>query len=253
MSKLAGKICIVTGGASGIGFAIARKLTEEGASVVIADLDIARARDAARSLGPSAAASAVELDVRDADAFLRVVQTVADEHGKVDVLFNNAGVGGQAGLDDISRERFDAMMAINVYSVVAGTQAAAAIMRQQGYGKIINTCSVSGRRVFPGHTLYGATKFAVRALTLGFAQELAKDGIRVNAICPGMVHTPLWDDFNEGGLSGGALVDAYAQGVALGRAAQPEDIAGAALFLASPDSDYITGQLITVDGGLAFD
>ncbi|WP_198046053.1 SDR family NAD(P)-dependent oxidoreductase [Novosphingobium aquimarinum] len=253
MTKLAGKTCIVTGGASGIGLAIAHKLAGEGAKVVIADLNGAKAQDAVGAISSPIAASAVKLDVRDPAAFLQAVQAIADEHGAVDVLFNNAGVGGQAGLDDIDRERFEAMMSINVFSVVAGTQAAAAVMRKQGYGKIINTCSISGRRVFPGHTLYGATKFAVRALTLGFSQELAKDGIRVNAICPGMVHTALWDGFNEGGLTGGALVDAYAQGVALGRAAQPEDIAGAALFFASPDSDYITGQFITVDGGLVFD
>lgn len=253
MERLAGQVCIVTGGASGIGTAITRKLASEGADVVIADINLAKAREVAESIKGNSAITAVELDVRDADAFKQVVQKIADDKGKVDVLYNNAGIGGQAGLDDISRERFDAMMAINVFSVVAGTQAAAAVMRRQKNGKIINTCSVSGRRVFPGHTLYGATKFAVRAMTLGFAQELAGDNIRVNAICPGMVHTPLWDDFNEHGLSGGALVDAYAQGVALGRAAQPNDISGVAAFLASSDADYITGQLFTVDGGLVFD
>lgn len=253
MVKLSGRVCMVTGGASGIGAAIVRRLIEEGAIVVIADIDMERACTFASTFEDQKRVSAVSLDVRDPPAFSAAVQSVAQIHGGLHALYNNAGVGGQSTLEDMTRDRFDAMMAINVFSVIAGTQAAAAVMRVRGGGRIINTCSVSGRRVYPGYTLYGATKYAVRALTLGFAQELATDGIRVNAICPGMVHTPLWDAFNEDGLSGSALVDTYARGAALGRAGQPDDIAGMASFLASDDASYITGQLFTVDGGLVFD
>ena len=254
MGRLAERVCFVTGGASGIGAAIVKKLVEDGATVVAADINFEAAQAFVESLGaPSKHVVPVRLDVRDADAFRAAVQKTADDFGNVHALFNNAGTGGQSALDDITRERFDNMMAINAFSVVAGTQAAAAVMRKQSFGKIINTCSIAGRKAFPGHVLYAATKFAVRAMTQGFAQELGGSNITVNAICPGMVHTPLWDPFSEDGVSGASLVDLYASGAALGRAAVPADIAGLAAFLASADSDYMTGQMITVDGGIIFD
>lgn len=248
--RLENKVCVVTGAASGIGLAIAQRLAGEGAILIVADRDFDGARRAANGI---ARAEAVELDVADAQQFSQVAAALADKHGGIDILFNNAGIGAQAALPDITRNGFEQAMAVNCWGVIAGTQAVAPIMRKRGYGKIINTCSTAGKRAFPGHVLYAATKFAVRALTIGFAQELAADGIRVNAISPGMVHTGLWDDMHQDGLSGSALVDAFAQTVALGRAAQPEDITGTALFLASPDSDYITGKLIDVDGGIIFE
>jgi meso-butanediol dehydrogenase/(S,S)-butanediol dehydrogenase/diacetyl reductase len=253
MKRLAGRVCIVTGGAGGIGAGMARRLASDGAVVVIADLDAAKAREVAASIAGGPPVTAIELDVRDPVAFNVAVAQVFESHGRLDVLFNNAGIIRQAALDEITRERFDEMMSINVFSVIAGAQAAAAVMRPQGYGKIVNTCSVAGRRVMPGHSLYSVTKYSVRALTVGFAQELGSSNICVNAICPGLVHTPLWDGVKENGMSGKTLVDTYGQRVALGRAAQPEDIAGTAAFLASSDADYITGQLITVDGGFALD
>lgn len=254
MQKLAGRVCIVTGGASGIGAGMARRLASDGAAVVIADLDLAKAQEVAATMEGGPPVTAIGLDVRDADAFNAAVAQVFEAHGRLDALFNNAGVSRQANIDEITRERFDDMMSINVYSVIAGTQAAAAVMRpQRGFGKIVNTCSVTGRRVMPGHTLYSITKYSVRALTVGFAQELGSSNICVNAICPGLVYTPLWDGVKENGMSGTTLVDTYGKAVALGRAAHPEEIAGTASFLASSDSDYITGQLITVDGGFALD
>jgi len=250
MGRLVGKVCFVTGAAGGIGAAIARRMAGEGAKVVLADRNV----DGARRVGATLPlAMAIELDVTDADAFAKSAADVAGQHGGIDVLFNNAGIGAYARLEEITPELFSRAMQVNAFSIIAGTQAVAPIMRRAGGGKIINTCSTAGKRAFPGHVLYAATKFAVRALTIGFAQELAPDGIRVNAISPGMVVTPLWDDMSEGGLSGAALVDAYAKTTALGRAAVPDDLTGTALFLASSDSDYVTGKLIDVDGGIIFE
>lgn len=250
MMRLEGKICLITGGAGGIGAAMARRMAQEGATAIIADRDFAGAERVANDIPR---AEALELDVADAAAFAALAADIADRHGRIDVLCNNAGIGAAARLEDITPELFDRSMRINAFSIIAGTQAVAPIMRSSGGGSIINTCSTAGKRAFPGHVLYAATKFAVRALTIGFAQELAPDKIRVNAISPGMVHTPLWRDMTENGLSGAELVDAYAQATALGRAATPDDLTGTVIYLASSDSDYVTGKLIDVDGGIIFE
>lgn len=259
-AKLEGTIAIVTGAASGIGAAMAQRLAVDGAAVVICDLNEAASADLARALAEAGyPAISAPADVRDLEQMRRVVDLTVRTFGGLTVLFNNAGISGSIPLDGITRERFDVVMSTNAYSVIAGTQAAVGVMRSAGYGKVINTCSIAGKRAFPGMALYAASKFAVRALTQSFAQELGADGIRVNAICPGMVDTPMWEAIGAERRAFGregdpkALVSARDATIALRRHSVPADLVGLTSFLASKDSDYMTGQCLNIDGGMIYD
>lgn len=260
MTELDGKGCLVTGGASGIGTAIVRKLAARGAAVAICDLNIDGAEAIAAELRAAGGkAIAVQADVTNAQQVNGAVDRTVEAFGSLHALYNNAGMPAIGDLDEITADYFDKVMRVNGYSVVLGTQAAARVMKPQGHGKIINTCSVAGKVAFPGHTLYAASKFATRAFTIGFARELAPHGIQVNAICPGMVRTPLWSDISEkmqakgADIDGARLVESFAEPVALKRSASPDEIAGVAVFLATSEADYMIGQCINIDGGLIFD
>lgn len=261
MSRLSGKTCVVTGAAGGIGSAIARRAVGEGAAVVVSDLNGQGIEALAAEIEAGGGkAVAVRADVTDRAAMEQVAQAAVDSFGSLDVLFNNAGIPVFAPLDEITADIFRQAMMINAYGVVVGTQVAARAMQgQTDGGKIVNTCSVAGKHAYPEHTVYAATKFAVRAFTQGFAQELAGAGIRVNAICPGVVDTALWDQIASEQSQRGAqstradLVREYGAAIPLGRASTPEDLTGLAIFLASEDSDYMTGQCVNVDGGILFD
>lgn len=257
---LQNKTCIVTGGAGGIGQAIVVALAEAGASVVVCDIDAGAASNVAGSLNARGLrAVAAQADVGDAQDMARVVDLACQSFGGVDVLFNNAGIPAMSPLDEIDYPFFERVMRINAFGVVAGTQAAARIMRPNRKGKIINMCSIAGKRGFPNNSTYSASKFAVRALTYAYAQELGPHGITVNAICPGMVETPLWDKISDEHAKRGrdvppkAILTARNDIIALGRHSQPSDLVGIAIFLASDGSDYITGQCINVDGGMVLD
>jgi meso-butanediol dehydrogenase / (S,S)-butanediol dehydrogenase / diacetyl reductase len=260
MQKLSKKVCFVTGAASGIGAALARHMALQGAAVALSDIHESGAQQVAADITAGGGrAIAIKTDASSPPAMLSAMQVTANSFGSLDVVFNNAGIPAACALDDITPDIFSEVMRVNAYSVVAGCQAAAKFMRGQHSGSIINTCSVAGKRGFPGHAVYSASKFAVRAFTQAFAQELAADGIRVNAICPGMIHTPLWEEVSSqqskryGAIDAATLVKNYSAGAALGRAGTPEDLMGVAVFLASSDSAYMTGQSINIDGGIVYE
>ena len=240
MSALAGQVAIVTGGASGIGAAIARALGEAGASVHVADRD-------------SAAGEAI--DVSDAVSVAAMVERVFAAEGRIDVLVNSAGVYGAQGWDEIAPADYRRIFDVNVLGVVLTTQAVARHMRAAGRGSIVNIASVAGRRGNPTSALYAASKAATISLTQSAALAFAGSGVRVNALAPGRVETPMWDQVvgqraQTSGLSEVEQRAALAQGIPLGRMATPEDYAAPAVFLASEASGYMTGQTLNVDGGL---
>jgi meso-butanediol dehydrogenase / (S,S)-butanediol dehydrogenase / diacetyl reductase len=255
---LTGVTCLITGAAGGIGSAIARRLSQEGATVVLCDL----ARDPVNALAEELTGEtlAITLDVVDEEAMTAAAAATAERFGSLDVVFNNAGISMLTPLETITRADFDRLMGVNVYGLVVGCKVAAGVMRNQpDGGKIINTCSCAGKRAAPLSALYVASKFAVRGITQSLALELAPYRITVNAICPGIVDTSLWkpiaDDLvRQGFLNDPAdVLEMMSSQVALGRPSVPDDVAGLAAFLASADADYMTGQAVNIDGGLAFD
>jgi meso-butanediol dehydrogenase/(S,S)-butanediol dehydrogenase/diacetyl reductase len=185
-----------------------------------------------------------------------MVDQVAGELGSVDVMVNNAGIAQVKTLLEVTPEDLEAIFAVNVYGVLYGLQAAAERMIEQGTGgKIINASSIAGHSGFDFLGHYSATKFAVRALTQAAAKELAKHRITVNAYCPGIVGTDMWDLIDErmsayNGNAKGETLEQYSQLIALGRVQTPEDVAGFVSYLAGRDADYMTGQAVMIDGGI---
>jgi meso-butanediol dehydrogenase/(S,S)-butanediol dehydrogenase/diacetyl reductase len=257
-SALRDVTCLITGAAGGIGSAIARRLSYEGARVALCDL----AQDAVEGLADELAGEslAIGLDVVDEQAMRNAAAATVARFGSLDVVFNNAGISMLTPLETITRSDFDRLMGVNVYGVLVGCKVAAEVMRDQADGgKIINTCSCAGKRAAALSALYVASKFAVRGITQTLALELAPYGITVNAICPGIVDTPLWKPIGDDLVQQGVLNDAadvlemMSSQVPLGRPSVPDDVAGLAAFLASADANYMTGQAVNIDGGIAFD
>jgi NAD(P)-dependent dehydrogenase (short-subunit alcohol dehydrogenase family) len=252
---LDGKTAIVTGGARGIGRAIALRLAAEGAAVLVADLDDAGA--VAAEIGERARATRVDV-TKAADA-ARMVDEGAAAFGRVDVLVNNAGIGAVAPLLDTDEQTWDALMAVNAKSVLLCSQAAARQMiRQGGGGRIVNNASGAGK-IAPGRDLYlgayAASKHAVVGLTKQLGLELAEHGILVNCVCAGIVDTPMWDliDRDMTQLLGEPVGSVKARAVAsvpVGRIQRPEDVAAFVAFLCSDDADYVTAQALNVCGGI---
>jgi NAD(P)-dependent dehydrogenase (short-subunit alcohol dehydrogenase family) len=251
--KLKDKVAIVTGGARGIGESIVRAYAAEGASVVIADVEIAAAEALAKSLG--AKAMAVRLDVRDAKSIADMMTSVVGRFGGIDILVNNAGIFNMAPIDEITEEDFDRQFGVNVRGLVFVTKAVVARMREQGRGgKIINMASQAGRRGEANIIVYCASKAAVISITQSMALELIQYKIHVNGIAPGVVDTPMWDRVDSlfakyENRPLGEKKRLVGEGVPYGRMGHPEDYAGPALFLASADSDYVVAQTLNVDGG----
>lgn len=249
MGALDGKVAIVTGGASGIGAATVRRFVDEGARVVIGDRDEHKGSAVAAALGNDT--RFVRTDVSIEQDVAELVAHAIDEWGHVDCLFNNAGFGGALGpIGSTSVDDFDLSFDVLVKSVFLGMKHVAAHMQERGSGSIINTASVAGLQAGWSPHLYMAAKASVIALTKTVAMEMAHYGVRVNAICPGAVATPLLagnpaataDDIATMG-------DQFAPSVPLGRVGRPDELAAVALFLAGDASSYITGQAIVVDGG----
>lgn len=251
--RLKDKVALVTGGARGIGRAICERYVAEGARVVVADLLIDEARETARAIGDKA--SAVAVDVSELASIREMGKAVMDGVGAPDILVNGAAIFGMAPLAEISEEHFDSQFDINVRGLLFTTQVVAAQMIAAGKrGKVINFSSQAGRRGEANVAIYCATKAAVISITQSCALELIKHGINVNAIAPGVIDTPMWDVVDSlfakyENRPIGEKKRLVGEAVPFGRMGTPEDITGAAVFLASPDADYIVAQTLNVDGG----
>lgn len=249
MSRLAGKVAIVTGAASGIGRATALLFAAEGAKVVAADVDKARGDTVVQEI-TSAGGDAVfvRVDISSPEQVEALVRTAVETYGKLDVIFNNAGIEGQQGLTaDCTVENFDRVISINLKGVFLGMKYAIPAMLRNGGGSIINTASVAGLVGFVNIPAYCASKGGVLQLTKTAALEYGKQGIRVNAICPGVIATPMIERFTEtAGEAGRQAMEAMEP---IGRMGKPEEIAQMALFLASDESAFCTGAPFIVDGG----
>ncbi len=258
MTSLSGRTVLITGAARGIGAACARRLVGDGARLVLADVDPGVERVAAE-LGQVA----VRADVTRPEDIARMVEEPYRRWGRLDVLFNNAGVVRVQPLLDVTRAEWDRVMDVNLRAVFFVLQAAAARMVKQDLipgselrGKLIQTASIAAYRGGnPLLTPYSASKAGVVSLTRSAAQALAPERVTSNCVCPGAVETPMWEQIDRewGGLEGrgpGETWKRRIRGIPLGRPERPEDVAAVVAFLAGPDSDYMTGQAINVDGGL---
>jgi 3-oxoacyl-[acyl-carrier protein] reductase len=243
--RLDGKTALVTGAGSGIGKCIAETYAREGARVALADINGEAAKSAARSIGNNAIALRVDVS-KKADIDGVVGETVA-AFGALDILVNNAGAThNNKPMLEIDEAEYDRIFAINVKGIFLACQAVVPIFRQRGGGVIINIGSTAGLRPRPGLSAYNATKGAVHVLTKSLAVELAPDGIRVCAIAPVATETPLLPSF-LGPAPG--MREKFIATIPLGRLALPQDVADAALFLASAEAKFITGNIMEVDGG----
>lgn len=241
MGRFEGRTAVVTGAGSGIGFEMARLLLEEGAVVIAADLD---------PRAVPTGATGVRTDVSDAAQVEALIKTAVDQTGRIDVLLNNAGIGSTADPVACSVEDWDRVFAVNVRGVFLGTKFAVPHMLEQGAGAIVNTSSVAGIIGLSNRAAYCASKGAVTAFTKQVAVQYAGTGIRCNCVCPGTVDSPwvgrLMDETEDPAATRAALIARQP----MGRLGQPEEIAKAALYLASDDAAFITGTALIIDGGL---
>ena len=242
MTRLAGRRAVVTGAARGIGYAIARRFVEEGAAVALVDVDGDRVKEAARTLRT---APAIVADLADPMQARAAVDEAAAGLGGLDVLVNNAGILLMAPLLEITPENWDRTFAVNVRSMLCTIQAAVPHLQQAGGGKIVNMASMGGKVGSPGQAHYASSKAAVIELTRVAAMELGPLAITVNSICPGYVLTEM-----GAATRTPEMVAAWTAKSPLGRLASPDDVAAMALFLASSDGDYCTGQAMNVTGGM---
>ncbi len=243
---LTGECAIVTGGTRGIGYAIVKKLVEEGAKVAVCGSRESTAAEAVAKLKaelPDAEVIAIWPKLTDPKDVADNFAKVKDTFGKVDILVNNAGISQSTPLYDYTEEEFDKVLDLNLKAVMVCSQAAARIMKDQKHGVIINTSSMVSLYGQPSGCGYPATKFAVNGLTKSLARELAKDGIRVNAVAPGITRTDMLANLPE------AMVLPLIARIPLGRIGEGEDIANAVAFLSSDMASYITGVVLSVDGG----
>ncbi|PWC79727.1 L-iditol 2-dehydrogenase [Azospirillum sp. TSH64] len=253
MKRLDGKSAIVTGAARGIGRAFAAAYVAEGATVAIADINLAAAEKAAEEIGPGA--YAVALDVTSQSSIDAAIATVVERAGGIDILINNAALFDLAPIVEITRDSYDRLFSINVAGTLFTLQAVAKRMIAQGRGgKIINMASQAGRRGEALVGVYCATKAAVISLTQSAGLDLIKHGINVNAIAPGVVDGEHWDGVDalfakHEGLQPGEKKRMVGEAVPFGRMGRAEDLTGMAIFLASREADYIVAQTYNVDGG----
>ena len=261
MADLTGRIVLITGAGrpGGIGAATARRLASEGAKLVLADID----GDATQKLAKELGAVAVQADVTRAADIARMVDEPYQRHGRLDVLFNNAGVIRLQPMLEVTEAEWDRVLDVNLRAVFFVLQAAVKRMLDQSpmtgselRGKLIQTASIASYRGGnPLMTPYSASKAGVVSITRSAAQELASHRITSNCVCPGAVETPMWEQIDKewGALHGWAQGEAWKRrirNIPLGRPEKAEDVAGVVSFLAGPDSDYMTGQAINVDGGI---
>ena len=256
---LNGKVILVTGAAQGIGRGIALRLAKEGADIALVDLKADKLADVAKEIEALGRKTTIfAADISHRDEVFAAVEHAEKTLGGFDVMINNAGIAQVKPLADVTPEDMDRIFKINVNGTMWGIQAASEKFKALGHkGKIINASSIAGHDGFAILGVYSATKFAVRALTQAAAKEYASAGITVNAYCPGIVGTDMWVEIDERfaeitGAPKGETYKKYVEGIALGRAQTPDDVAALVAFLSSDDSDYITGQAILTDGGIVY-
>lgn len=254
--KLQNKTAIVTGGASGMGKAICLRYAQEGANIVVADTNLEGAQKVADEIKAAGGkAVAVQVDVRKQDQVQRMVDAAVEAFGGLDILVNNAGVGKIIPFFETTEKDWDFMFDINCKGLLWCSQAAAKVMVEQGRGgKIVNLASQAGRRGESLVLAYCASKACVISMNQSIALALAPHKINVNAIAPGIVDTPFWDEVDKQfakllNMEVGEPKRTFTKSIPLGRIEQPEDVTGPAVFLASSESDYITQQCLNVDGG----
>jgi meso-butanediol dehydrogenase/(S,S)-butanediol dehydrogenase/diacetyl reductase len=253
------KVALVTGAGQGIGKAIALRLARDGFAVAVADYNSETANAVAQEIkGCGGEAMAVTVDVSDRERVFTAVEEVRRELKGFDVIVNNAGIAPTTPIESITSEVVDKVYNINIKGVIWGIQAAVQAFKVEGHGgKIINACSQAGHVGNPELAVYSSSKFAVRGLTQTAARELAPLGITVNGYCPGIVKTPMWAEIDRqvseaAGKPLGYGTEEFAKRITLGRLSEPEDVAACVSYLAGPDSDYMTGQSLLIDGGMVF-
>lgn len=253
------KVALVTGSGQGIGKAIALRLAKDGFAIAVTDFNAQTARQVADEIANAGGkALAITVDVSKRDQVFSAVELARQELGGFDVIVNNAGVAPSTPIEEITEEVVDKVYNINVKGVIWGMQAAIQAFKAEGHGgKIINGCSQAGHVGNPELAVYSSSKFAVRGLTQTAARDLAPAGITVNAYCPGIVKTPMWEEIDRqvsaaAGKPPGHGTAEFAKRISLGRLSEPEDVAACVAYLAGPDSDYMTGQSLLIDGGMVF-
>ena len=253
------KVAVVTGSAAGLGKAIATRLAKDGFRVVLHDINADNLNKVKAEFDAAGFENiAVKGNSASREDQFRLVAEAVKAFGRVDVFVNNAGVESVGTFLSLNENEIDRVLGINIKGVIFGTQAAAEQMKkQQGVGKIINACSIAGHESYEMLSLYCATKHAVRSFTHSTAKELAPYNIRVNAYCPGVADTPMWERIDAAfvehkGYQPKQAWNEFTKGILAGRPQQPEDVANLVSFLASKDADYITGQTILTDGGMVF-
>jgi 3-oxoacyl-[acyl-carrier protein] reductase len=243
VSLLTGQTAVITGGAQGLGFAIAQRFVAEGARVVLGDVNLEATEAAAKQLGGETVAAAVRCDVTSADDVDTLVGAAVDRFGALDIMINNAGITRDATMRKMTEEQFDQVIAVHLKGTWNGLRKAAAIMRENKRGTIVNMSSISGKVGMVGQTNYSAAKAGIVGMTKAASKELAHLGVRVNAIQPGLIRSAMTEAMPQ------RIWDAKVAEVPMGRAGEPEEVANVALFLASDLSSYMTGTILEVTGG----
>ena len=243
MALLVGRTAVITGGARGLGYAVGERFIAEGARVVLGDVNAEATRAAAETLGGPVFARPFVCDVTSGAEVDSLVAAAVEAFGSLDIMVNNAGITRDATLRTMTEQQFDEVIAVHVNGSWNGTRAAAAIMREQRSGAIINMSSISGKVGLIGQTNYSAAKAGIVGLTKAAAKELAHLGVRVNAIAPGLIRSAMTEAMPQ------RIWDAKLAEIPMCRAGEPAEVAAAALFLASDLSSYMTGTVLEVTGG----
>lgn len=249
MGRFSGKVAIITGGAGGIGSAICQRLAEEGADVIVSDMNGAAARDVADKIaGDGGSAYAIEADISNSTSCAELVEKVIERTGRIDVLANNAGINRRGNLLALSEDDWHTSFAVNLNSMFFLCRSVIPHMMEAGGGAIINTASQWGLYPAPNHIAYNVTKAAVASFTQNLARDYAPHKIRVNAVCPGEIHTPMLE---AGVIRAGKTISDLDKLVPFGRIGKPQEVAALVAFLASDEAQFMCGSLVEITGAQA--